>query len=153
MKKITIKEGIEMGLITKQELTKKATEFKLEEVNHLYSRHVIRVFEDELRELGFPAIGTFFYSPERLTLKVSSAAELHETRKLLRKLFGRWEDEILYIRPYEFTVDVVYEGKGDLPVPTRIEVWYPRDELPPGILKEGCHIEERSYTNYSIVCE
>ena len=76
---------------------------------------------------------------------------LTAAREQLRQIFRTWTD----------TVNHVWEGAADRMIvsyrcpnrPVEIWLWFPADDVPPGILKSNCRIIELDERRRRVVCD
>lgn len=97
-----------------------------------------------------------------LSMKVKHT-DLHAARRVLRVYFGSWNDMVdavsadkVWDDKWENKIDVIVaKYKGTKPIN---DVWYqitteyPIDNVPKGLLKEGCEIKEEVERSFKVVC-
>lgn len=152
---MNIKQAIESGFFTQQELARVATEAKHKVIEEQIARACVRSVSEAIDQhnIAHSENRIPYWGYSNIFIRANSLEKLHYIRKFLRSLLGTWNDEIVAVYPTEDVVEVQYKNEEEERLPRIIiEVTFPRDELPQGILKNGCRIEERHHTEYSVVC-
>lgn len=159
-----IKEAIEQGLFTKKELTEIGTQAKRKAINDKILRQAVTDLTDFIREhktnreIGYWGTTslTLNYAPWDKADKKLALDCLKEIRALLRDYFGEWKDEVYYQTVGEDNIEVTYQLKDDceieMPFCVSIEINYPLDDIPAGIIKEGCQIVEETQVYRRVEC-
>ena len=144
MNKITIKQAIELGLTTTEQLTKDATAWKLSKVNDLHAtslcNQITNQFSDGVKEL------CYFWAGYRVNINLRDHTKLHELRVELRKSLGSWTDKLdnYYINGSN-ELQATYQATMDnLPCEVIISVDYHLDEIPAGLMKPECKIVQQT---------
>lgn len=104
-----------------------------------------------LMPLNLP--GKFVFSPpDNSRITVSSLAELHEVRSLLREHFG-WKDKIANKFYSCGVVIATYRPTEDVKLPIPFELWVeaPPELFPKEILGD-CHLKPYTRNEYNVVC-
>ena len=139
----------------------KGLEVRKRELRDQHRKEFKAMLQSRFKDTGI-YIGGLYGSGEHswdsLDLRVMPD-ELHRTRQILRETFGSWNDTILPGSCTEasdgvFLLRCNYVPKEKLPYYLSIEIDYDIDNLPKGLLKEGCKVETHTETRVtcSVVC-
>lgn len=122
-----------------------------------YKEHLKTLLKQAGIEVPYIYGGDYDWSPVEISI---DPEQLHEVRRVLRLVVGSWNDKI---EPGSCDEDyrgihmlrVYYVPKEEMPFPTRIVTKYEIDNLPKGLLKEGCRVEKETITRvtFSVRCE
>ena len=91
-----------------------------------------------------------YYSADYLRITVIKLSDLSAVRKMLRDVFGSWEDKI---RNQFCSIGLFITTWACKEYP--IEIWYEcrQDNIDEKLQKDGCKIIERQVIEYDYVCE
>jgi hypothetical protein len=151
-KRITIKEAIELGLITDSQLRKKATELKLDYIQDLHNKSLIKQTAElfNAEELSQYCHFAHYWG---VNLYIRDPEDLHLVRAILRKQLGTWTDKLdyTYVNGEDLEVTYLCTLENRLLADVKLHVSYSIHDLPAGLLKSTCKVVEN--TEYSIQCD
>lgn len=136
------------GQVVKKGIEVRKKEIEAEELKK-YKEHILKMMKDA----GVPCSGVYGgdydWSPVAVHIKPEG---LHDARRVMRLIVGSWNDEIVPGSCEEdwstkkHVLSVSYHPKEELKRKTTINTKYDLDNLPKGLLKEGCRVEREYKT-------
>jgi len=145
-----VKKGIE---VRKEEIKKAEIESYREKIKAMFHARGMK----NVTVFG----GDYDWNPVTVYIKRD---QLHEARQVMRLVLGKWNDKVEpgscdeegwgEDRKHMLTVYYVPPYKKEMKYPTRITTKYEIDDLPAGLLKEGCEVirEETVKVSCSVRC-
>jgi hypothetical protein len=134
----TIKKGMMVLAIEKETADLKA-----------YKDNIERLMKEAGVKFSGVYGGDYAWAPVAVHIDPKS---LHLARGVMRELFGSWNDEIVPghcdedYSTKKHMLHVSYDPKEELERKTRISTKYDLEDLPKGLLKEGCKVEKEYVT-------
>lgn len=137
-----------LGQVVKKGIEVRKKEIETEELKK-YKEHILKM----MKEAGVPCSGVYGGDYDWSPVAVHISPEgLHDARRVMRLIVGSWNDEIVPGSCEEdwstkkHVLQVSYHPKEEMKRKTTINTKYDLDNLPKGLLKEGCRVEREYKT-------